>query len=209
MNSYCSRYPRSARRGKNRRWPPSWHREVPIATHEPPGMSEGSHDPRASPIQSPNDRVTQTWSDAETFSPVASLPMESPATRRSQFGSPQPTPQPAMSTALTERINARTNLFRPAIRHPLVEANTCPTALSNRCRITHPNIPQTRLQPDNKNSYQTRNLRGRKRGISWRQPATVLLSGYAFTVAAKKCGPPPVSDGSSWCRSSVDPGCGR
>lgn len=85
------------------------------------------------PVQSPNDRVMQTWSDAETFSPVASLPMESPATRRSQLGSLQAALQPSMSTAVRARIDARTNLLRPAIRHPLVEANTCPTALPSTC----------------------------------------------------------------------------
>lgn len=85
------------------------------------------------PVQSPNDRVMQTWSDAETFSPVASLPMESPATRRSQLGSLQAALQPSMSTAERARIDARTNLLRPVIRHPLVEANTCLTALPNTC----------------------------------------------------------------------------
>lgn len=85
------------------------------------------------PVQSPNDRVMQTWSDAETFSPVVSLPIESPATRRSQLGSLQAALQPSMSTAVRARIDARTNLLRPAIRHPLVEANTCLTALPNTC----------------------------------------------------------------------------
>lgn len=59
--------------------------------------------------------------------------MESVATRSNQPGSPQAALQPSMSKAVRARVNARTNLLRRAIRHPLVEANTCLTALLNTC----------------------------------------------------------------------------